>query len=110
MSQYHAFRPRFKSCFRCEIIPSEGVLLLSEKQSLIFPNPSFIELAELLDGQHTLQQIIEHLQRKMSSPEVLSLLVQIRDYVVDAPPPMPLEQAAFWEMLNINPEVACNRW
>ena len=102
-------RPRLKSCFRCEIIPSEGVLLLAENQSFILANPAFIELVQLLDGQHTLEEMIALLQTKMSSPEVLSLLMQIRDYVVDVPPPIPSEQAAFWEMLHIQSEVAYQR-
>lgn len=98
-------RPRFKSCFRYEIIPSEGVLLLSEGQSSILPSV-FIELVQLLDGQHTIEEIISLLQQKLPPWEVLSLLAQIRDYVVDTDPPMPLEQAAFWEMLGVDPELA----
>ncbi|NES82160.1 MAG: TOMM precursor leader peptide-binding protein, partial [Moorea sp. SIO2B7] len=106
MNQPPAYRPKLKSCFRCEIIPSEGVLLLAENQSFILANPAFIELVQLLDGQHTLEEIIALLQQKMSSPEVLSLLMQIKSYTVDVPPPIPSEQAAFWEMLDIQPEVA----
>lgn len=98
-------RPRFKACFRYEVIPSEGVLLLSEGQTLILPS-TFIELAQLLDGEHTIEEIISLLQQKVPQWEVLSLLARIRDYVVDAPPPMPSEQAAFWEMLGVNPESA----
>ncbi len=106
MSQPLAYRPRLKSCFRCEIIPSEGVVLLAENQSFILANPAFIELVQLLDGQHTLEEIITLLQQKMSSPEILSLLMQIKGYTVDVPPAIPSEQAAFWEMLDIQPEVA----
>lgn len=104
-----AYRPRLKSCFRCEIVPSEGVLLLSENQSFILANPAFIELVRLLDGQHTLEEIINLLQQKMPSPEVLSLLMQIKDYVVNTPPSIPLEQEAFWEMLGIQSQVACQQ-
>ena len=109
MSQIPTHRPRLKSCFRCEVIPSEGMVLLAENQSFILANPAFIQLVQLLDGQHTLAEIIALLQHQMSSPEVLSLLMQIREYVVDAPPPMPLAQAAFWELLGIEPEVASQR-
>jgi len=109
MSQITAYRPKLKSCFRCEIIPSEGVLLLSENQSIILPNPAFIKLVQLLDGQHTLEEIIKQLQQKMPSAEVLSLLMQIKNYTVDATPSIPSEQAAFWEMLGIQPEVAYQR-
>ncbi len=110
MTQYSACRPRFKSCFRCEILPSEGVFLLSERrsQSLILP-PSFIKLTQLIDGKRTLEEIISLLHKEITPWEVLSLLSKIRDYVVDAPPPMPLDQAAFWDMLNIDPEVAYQR-
>ena len=104
-----AYRPRLKSCFRCEIVPSEGVLLLTENQSFILANPAFIELVRLLDGQNTLEEIINLLQQKMPSPEVLSLLMQIKDYVVNTPPSIPLEQEAFWEMLGIQSKVACQQ-
>lgn len=109
MNQIPTYCPRLKSCFRCEVIPSEGVLLLDEKQSYILANPAFIDLVQLLDGEHTVEEIIALLQQQMSSLEVLSLLMQIRDYVVDSPPPIPSEQAAFWEMLDIQPEVAYQR-
>jgi oxazoline/thiazoline synthase len=109
MSQSLTPRPRLKSCFRCEIIPAEGVVLLAENQSIILANPALIELVQLLDGQHTLAEIIVLLQDKMSSPAVFSLLMQIREYVVDAPPPMPVAQAAMWELLGIKPEVAYQR-
>ena len=102
-------RPRLKSCFRCEIIPSEGILLLAENQSIILPNPAFIELVQLLDGQHTLEDIIALLHQKISFPEILSLLMQIRDYTVDFSPSIPPGQAAFWEMFGIQPEVAYQR-
>lgn len=98
-------QPRFKACFQCKILPSEGVLLLSEKRSLILPS-TFIELAQLLDGQHTIEEIISLLQKKFTPWEVLSLLGKIRDYVVDTPPSMPLEQAAFWETLGVDPQIA----
>ena len=102
-------RPRLKSCFRCEVIPLQGVWLRSENQSFILANPAFIELFRLLDGTHTLAEIITLLQETISSPEVLSLLMQIRDYVIDDPPPLSSAQAAFWEMLDIQPEVAYRR-
>ena len=108
MNQYNNCRPQFKSCFRCEILPSEGVVLLSEKNSFFFP-PSFIELAQLLNGQHTIDEIINLLHKKLSPWEVLSLLDKIRDYVVDTPPPIPLEQAAFWETLKITPQLVHKR-
>lgn len=109
MSQIPTPRPRLKSCFRCEIIPAEGVVLRSEHHSVILANPASIELVQLLDGQHTLAEIITLLQDRMSSPEVFSLLMQMKEYVVDAPPPMPVAQAAMWELLGIEPEVAYQR-
>lgn len=102
-------KPRFQVCFRCEIIPSEGVFLLSEKETFFLAGSSFIQLAHLLNGEYTREEIIELLLEKISLPEVLSLLLQTKGYVVDSNLSIPAEQAAFWEMQNIDAEVAIRR-
>ncbi|MCA1990916.1 MAG: TOMM precursor leader peptide-binding protein, partial [Coleofasciculus sp. S288] len=104
-------QPRFKPCFRCEIVPSEGVFLLSEKAHFLLRGEPYIQLAPLLDGHHTVKEIILLLQDRLSPLEVFSLLDELRHqgYVVDANPSLPLEQAAFWSMLDLAPEKVAKR-
>lgn len=99
---------RFKPCFRCEIVPSEGVFLLSEKKHILLRGEPYLQLAPLLDGQHSVDEIILLLQDQLSPLEVFYLLDNLRrqGYVVDTNPSIPSKQAAFWSMLDITPEVA----
>ncbi|MEQ9359136.1 TOMM precursor leader peptide-binding protein [Coleofasciculus chthonoplastes] len=101
-------RPRFPPYFRCEIVPAQGVFLLSEKNYILLRGESYIQLASLLDGQHTLTEICTILQAQFSPLDLLFLLDNLRreGYVVDANPSLPSEQQAFWGMLDITPDVA----
>jgi ribosomal protein S12 methylthiotransferase accessory factor len=104
-------QPRFKQCFRCEIVPSEGVFLISEKEHFLLRGTAYILLAPLLDGKHSVEEIIDILQNEISAPEVFYLLdrLQSKGYIVDAKTSIPSEQAAFWEMLGKDPEAIAQR-
>src|SRR4028119_483992 len=101
-------QPRFKPCFRCEIVPSEGVFLLAEKDHFLLRGNAYIQLAPLLDGKHTLEEIIDTLQNRLSFVEIFYLLdrLQSQGYITDADPSVSAEKAAFWEMLKVEPEIA----
>src|SRR5215510_12468865 len=97
-------RPQLKRCFHCEIVPSEGVILLSERGHFLLRGSAYIQLTPLLDGQHTVNEIIKHLHGQVSAAEVFYALdlLQRHGYVVDATPSVPPEQAAFWDLLNVD--------
>ncbi len=103
-----AYRPQFKRYFRFTLIPSEGVVLQSEHGHVFLRGPIYSRLAPLLNGQHTVEEIVDRLHGQVSAVEVvyaLKLLAQ-RGYVVDAAPSVPTTQAAFWDLLNVDPEGA----
>ena len=104
-------RPRLKQCFRYEVIPSEGVVLLYEGGHFLLPGNVYIQLAPLLDGQHTVDEIFACLQDKVPAVEVLHALatLQSKNLIVDIPSPLPSEQAAFWDMADVNVENAVRR-
>lgn len=104
-------KPQFKQCFRCEIVPSEGVFLLSEKEHFLLRGAVYLHLAPLLNGQYTVEELIDLLQEQISTPEVLYVLeyLQSKGYVVDANPCLPSEQASFWDMLDVEPDVVTRR-
>jgi ribosomal protein S12 methylthiotransferase accessory factor len=104
-------RLQWKYCFRYEIVPSEGVILLSERQHFLLRGAVYPLLAPLLDGQHTVSEIIERLRPDISPAEVFYAidLLQERGYITEAPSPPPPEQTAFWEMLGIAPSAAAER-
>ncbi|NOT55029.1 MAG: TOMM precursor leader peptide-binding protein [Deltaproteobacteria bacterium] len=106
-----AYRPQFKRYFRSTLIPSEGVVLQSEHGHVCLRGPVYSRLAPLLDGQHTVEEIVDGLHGQVSAVEVvyaLKLLAQ-RGYAVDAAPGVPATQAAFWDELNVDPREAIVR-
>ena len=54
-------KPKFKSCFHVEILKS-NVFLLSEKDYFVLSGHLYELLAPLIDGQHTVDDLIELLQ------------------------------------------------
>jgi oxazoline/thiazoline synthase len=101
----------FNSSFHYEILPSEGVILFSENEEIFLNGDTYIKLAPLLNGQHTIVEIVKFLLDKLSPPEALFFLDMLRQQglVNDICPSISSEQAAFWSMLDISPANAFNR-
>src|SRR5262249_51671685 len=91
-----------------EVIPLEGVILLSEGGHFLLPGNVYIHLAPLLDGQHTVDEIFNRLQDEVPAAEVFQALTLLRSkgLVVNATPSMPPEQVAYWDMLDVDWEDA----
>ncbi|MGE0684890.1 MAG: TOMM precursor leader peptide-binding protein, partial [Candidatus Binatia bacterium] len=97
-------RPQLKPWLRWEVVPSEGVIVLSERGHFLLRGDIYTLLTPLLDGQHTVEEIIACLQGQASASEVFIALMRLRSkgYIVDAPPSLSLQQAAFWDALEID--------
>jgi ribosomal protein S12 methylthiotransferase accessory factor len=67
-------RPQLKHCFHCEVVPSEGVILLSERGDILLRSAIYLQLVPLLDGEHTVHEIVERLRGQSSSAEVFYAL------------------------------------
>ena len=104
-------QPQLKCCFRYQIVPSEGVFLLSEKGDSILRGPIYVHLIPFLNGQYTESEIIQNLTGKISAPEIYYGLERLRSkgYVRDICPEIPAEQAAFWDTLDVRPDEAAQR-
>jgi ribosomal protein S12 methylthiotransferase accessory factor len=104
-------RPQWKPSLRYTVVPPEGVILLAERRHILLRGETYMHLAPLLDGQYTAQAICEQLQGRVTAPEVFYALalLQRQGYVVDMPPPLPPEQAAFWELLDVDAAEAARR-
>lgn len=104
-------RPRFKPCFKCEIVPSEGVFLISENSHFLLRGEAYIHLAPLLNGKYAVEEIADILQDKYSFVEIFYLLDRLhsKGYIADADIAVADEMAAFWEMLNLASEEANKR-
>ena len=101
-------RPQIKPWFRCEIIPSEGVILLSEKEHALLPGNLYLRVVPLLDGRHTDDEIANQLKGEVPAAEVFYAIEILRrqGYLTDVDSFLPPEQAAFWDTAGLDADVA----
>jgi len=104
-------RPRFKPSFHVEVVDGEGVFLLSEAGHVFLKGATHCLLAPLLDGRRTTDQIVDKLTGTVSAPEAYYALnlLEARGYVVEADSTAATPQAAFWDLLDVEPAAAARR-
>ena len=100
--------PQIKPHFHVEVIEPKQVYLLGEQANHALTGQLYCQILPLLDGQHTLAQIVEKLDGEVP-PEyidyVLSRLAE-KGYLTEAAPELSPEVAAFWSELGVAPTVA----
>jgi oxazoline/thiazoline synthase len=98
------FSPRIKTCFQYAIIPSEGIILLSERRQFLLRGDVYIQLVPLLDGHNTIEDIFARLQDRVPAEELFQALalLRTRELVVDTPSSLPSEQTSFWELMSVD--------
>lgn len=104
-------QPQLKPWLRYEIVPSEGVVVLSEHGHFLLQGNIYALLVPLLDGGRTVEEIITCLRDHAPASEVFFALMRLRGkgYIVDAAPSLPLQQAAFWDALGVDSADAVRR-
>ncbi len=103
-------KPKFKAHFHIEIF-EQVVYLLSEQKHFALKGRLYALLAPLLDGHHTVNQILTQLQGIASADAVdyALTLLERKGYITEADDTLPSEVAAFWNLLNIDTRVALRR-
>ncbi|MGB7441873.1 MAG: TOMM precursor leader peptide-binding protein [Coleofasciculaceae cyanobacterium] len=96
-------QPKFKSCFHIEIIDSD-LFLLSERDYFLLRGNLYVLLAPLLNGQHTVDEIIELLEGKASAAHIYYalMLMEQKGYVVENYQELPRSAEAFWDTLKVD--------
>ena len=104
-------KPKFKSCFHIEIIESVGAFLLSESDYFVLKGHLYELLAPLIDGHHSVDEIVDLLREKASTAEIYYalMLMEQKGYLVEADDSLPLGIAAFWDTLNVEGVDASSR-
>lgn len=104
-------KPKFKDCFHVEIVEPENVFLLTEDAYWILSGRIYKNLAPLLTGQHTVEEIVRQLDGQVNPPEVYYALTQLeaKGYLMEADGQVPSEQAAFWQSLGVETHLALER-
>jgi oxazoline/thiazoline synthase len=103
-------KPKFKSCFHIEILESQ-VFLLSEKDYFVLTGHLYELLAPLIDGRHTVDDIIEQCEGKASAAELYYalMLMEQKGYIVESTDELLPNVEAFWHNLDVDSREIINR-
>ena len=79
------YQPKFKTCFQIEIIESVGVFLLSESDYFVLTGHLYELVAPLIDGRHSVDEIVELLRGQVSAAEVYYALtlMERKGYIME---------------------------
>ena len=99
--------PQIKPHFRVEIVEPKNVYLLSESATHALTGSLYCQILPLLSGQHTRAEIIQKLHGQVL-PEHFDYVIDRlyeKGYLTDAAHTLTREAAAFWSLLNVDPQV-----
>lgn len=104
-------QPKFKSCFHVETVESVGVFLLSESEYFVLEGRLYELLAPLIDGRHSVDDIVNLLQQKVSAAEVYYalMLMEQKDYIVENDETLLPDLATFCDILKVDRAIATIR-
>ncbi len=69
---------RIRQCFRWEVLPPDGVCLLSETQRVLFRGEGVCDVVPLLDGTRSIEDIFAELSDRVPPERVFSVLDRLR--------------------------------
>ncbi len=103
-------KPKFKDCFYVEMIESVGVFLRSELESFVLTGKLYERLVPLIDGDRTVDNIVETLSKEISITEIYYalMLLEKKVYIVENDS-LSSEIGAFLDLANIDRSQAQTR-
>ncbi|MBV8883270.1 MAG: TOMM precursor leader peptide-binding protein [Chroococcidiopsidaceae cyanobacterium CP_BM_RX_35] len=100
-------KPQFKPHFHVEVVESSTVYLMSEQGHFALSGRLYVLLAPLLNGQHTIDEIVEQLKEHTSLFGVYHALTSLESQgYLSETADIPNELAAFWSLQGVDPRVA----
>src|SRR5439155_14923889 len=95
-------RPRFRPHLHVEVVPGEGVFLLSDLKQTLLQGRLYELVAPWLDGR-TAHEVCYRLQGQASAADVYYTLAQLerKNYLYEAEEGLPTCQAALWSSQQI---------
>ena len=102
-------RPRFRPHFHVEVIPGEGVLLLSDSRQTLLRGRLYELVTPWLDGRTT-EDVCHQLRGTASPAAVFYTLTQLelKDYLCEEEQSLPAGQASLWSSQQITPATAAH--
>ncbi len=103
-------RPRFKPHLRVEVVPGEGVFLLSEQEQLVLQGRLYELVASCLDGSPA-EEVCARLRGQASPAEVSYTIARLeqKGCLTDGDAPVPPGEAALWSIQGVDPAEAARR-
>jgi ribosomal protein S12 methylthiotransferase accessory factor len=103
-------RPRFRPHFHVELMPGDGVLVLSDARHSLLRGRLYELIAPCLDGR-TSDDVCEQLRANVSPAEVYYALTQLerKGYICEDEEGLPSGQSALWSSQQVVPQTAARR-
>jgi ribosomal protein S12 methylthiotransferase accessory factor len=102
--------PRFRPHLRVEVVPGEGVFLLSPSRQVLLRGQAYELITPHLDGCST-DELCHRLAPKLSAEEIFYALEKLerKDYLCEEEAGLQAGQAALWSSLGVAPRLAVRR-
>ena len=103
-------RPQFKQQLRVEVVPGEGVFVLSELQQDVLQGSLYELIAPCLDGR-PVEDVCARLSGQTTPAHIFYTLAQLekRGYLAEAGDARPVAESALWAEQQIDPAAAARR-
>jgi ribosomal protein S12 methylthiotransferase accessory factor len=103
-------RPRFRPHFHVQVVPGEGVFLVSDSRQTLLRGRLYELVAPWLDGRTT-ADLCDRLREQAAPAEVYYALSQLerKDYLCEEEAALPAGQAALWSSQQVAPAAAAQR-
>ncbi len=104
-------RPRFRPSFEIAVVKPKHVFLLNEHRFLVVEGEVYPHLVPLLDGQHTVEEILTEIGGQIPFQNVLYALnlLEEKGYIVGSDDSISLGISAFWDYLDMDISTAVRR-
>ncbi|MBW4622954.1 MAG: TOMM precursor leader peptide-binding protein [Cyanosarcina radialis HA8281-LM2] len=104
-------QPQFKPHFHVEAVEPSTVYLMSERGHIALSGHIYVLLAPLLNGRHTVNEIVDRLKEHTSILGIYHTLTNLESqgYLTEAVNALPDEVAAFWSLQGVDPGVAVSK-
>jgi oxazoline/thiazoline synthase len=103
-------KPQFKPHFHVEAVEPNTVYLMNEQGHIALSGRIYVLLAPLLNGQYTIDEIVEQLKEQVSVLGIYHALTNLerQGYLSEAAD-IPHEIAAFWSLQSVDPGIAVSK-
>ncbi len=100
--------PAFKAHLHVEVLPGEGVLILSEEVAKALYGGAYEKIVPLIDGRRSMNEIVDALTGQVDAAKVYYVLnsMEAKGYLTEATPDISANVAAFWHSSGIAPAAA----